>query len=81
MPKYSDRTINCDNQKEKIRIAYSSENSVSETAAFGLLIGILDRAFVSEQQWSSNHGSIEQRSSSVVWLSTWCILYHSVFRT
>ena len=45
MPKYSVRTINCENQKEKTRITYSSENSVSETTTFGLIV-MLDRAFI-----------------------------------
>ena len=40
---------------------YSSQNSVSETTGFGLN-GMLEGAFVSEQQWSSSR---EQRSSYV----------------
>ena len=58
MPKYSAPTVNCENQKEKTRITHNSEISVSETTAFGL-IGMFDRAFVSQQQWSSIHGSLE----------------------
>ena len=62
MPKYSARTVDCENQKENTPITHSSKKRVSETTAFGL-IGMFDRAFVSQQQWSSSHGSLEQRSS------------------
>ena len=62
MPKYSARTVDCENQKENTPITHSSKKSVSETTAFGL-IGMFDRAFGRQQQWSSSHGSLEQRSS------------------
>ena len=42
--------------------------TVSETRAFDL-IGMFDRAFVNQKQWSSSHGSLEQRSSCQQWLS------------
>ena len=43
-------------------VLHAALKTVSETRAFGL-IGMFDRAFVSQKQWSSSHGSLEQRSS------------------
>ena len=43
-------------------VLHTALKTVSETRAFGLN-GMFDSAFVSQKQWSSSHGSLEQRSS------------------
>ena len=54
--------------RKKRLVLHTALKTISETRAFGL-IGMFDRAFVSQKQWSSSHGSLEQRSSCQQWLS------------
>ena len=73
MPEYSAREallwqLIAKKQKEKTRITYSSENSVSETTATTPSC-MLDRAFVSKQQWGS--GLVAASNAMLVGLPTY----------
>ena len=54
-------------KNRKTRITYSSENSVSETTAT-TPSGMLDRAFVSKQQWSRGLESVLPPLPTQCWL-------------
>ena len=77
MPEYSAREVLlwqliAKNRKRRLadsqtRITYNSENSVSETTAT-TPSGMLDRAFVSKQQWSPGLESVLPPLPTQCWL-------------
>ena len=68
MPKYSARRALLRGLiASRITYTYSSENSISETTAIAPS-GMLDRAFVSEQQWSSGLESVLPPLPTQCWL-------------